>query len=234
MLSFQCKFIHGKTVYVFKSRPSQSRYVSGKQGYPFKLKMTKRRSLNYLTTRILFGATLSVIAFTILIVWILGLTENVSVYKNSILSTTILSVVFFFFLTVGLYKGVKLKDDIGDLTQSIKVSKMPDFSMSGNEMDFTDAGEGIWGIILGVIAWLVVTFLIGLFLWLFGAILWAGIIGILAMLYWIFFRSVRRVFKHSHKCKGDLFRSLTYSLFYTFLYNFWIYGIIFGMHYGLK
>jgi hypothetical protein len=116
----------------------------------------------------------------------------------------------------------------------MKPSKMPDFSMSGNDMDFTDVEEGIWGIILGILLWVLVTLLIGFFLWLFGAILWAGIIGIAAMLYWIFFRSVRRVFKYSNKCKGDLVLSFAYGLFYTFLYNFWIYAIIFGTHYGLK
>jgi hypothetical protein len=79
-----------------------------------------------------------------------------------------------------------------------------------------------------------VTILIAVFLWLFGAVLWTGIIVFMAMLYWIFFRALRLVFKNSNKCKDNLTTSVAYGLGYTTLYNFWIYGIILSTHYLTK
>jgi hypothetical protein len=51
------------------------------------------------------------------------------------------------------------------------------------------------------------------------------VLTFIAMLYWIFFRALRLVFKNSNKSKGDLIESVKWGLTYTTLYNFWIYGI---------
>jgi hypothetical protein len=171
---------------------------------------------------------------TVLSIWLFGLGQHRTIFQNSILSITILSIGFFFFLTIGLYNGVKLKDDIGKLTDKINPSNLPDFSHIGEGRDFLDVGDGIGGIIISIVIWILVTFLIGLFLWLFGVVLWSGIIVFVAMLYWIFFRALRLVFKNSNKCKGNLATSLSYGFLYTILYNFWFYGIIFGVHYLIK
>jgi hypothetical protein len=175
--------------------------------------------------------TIVVIVLTILSIWRFGLGQHRTIFENSILSTSILSVAFFLFLTVGLYKGIKLKDDIGKLTDKLKASNIPDLGNAATGGEFLDFGDGIEGIILSIINWVVVTILITLFFWLFGAIVWTGIIVFIAMLYWIFFRALRLVFKNSNKCKGDLKTSIAYGLGYTTLYNFWIYGIILATHY---
>lgn len=193
------------------------------------LRQTNRKLV---TSKSVIKVTILVTVLTILSIWLFGLGQHRTIFENSILSTTILSIAFFLFLTVGLYKGVKLKDDIGKLIDNLKVSEIP--SLSGSTSDLIDVGEGIEGIILSIVLWVITTILIGIFLWLFSAILWTGIVVFVAMLYWIFFRALRLVFKNSNKCKGNLATSITYGLGYTTLYNFWIYGIILGAHYLIK
>jgi hypothetical protein len=186
------------------------------------------------TSRTVFTVTIVVIVLTILSIWLFGLGQHRTIFENSILSTSILSVAFFLFLTVGLYKGIKLKDDLGKLTDKLKPSKIPNLADAATGVDFIHVGDGIEGIILSIVLWVVVTILIALFFWLFGAVVWTGIIVFIAMLYWIFFRALRLVFKNSNKCKGDLATSIAYGLGYTTLYNFWIYGIILVTHYLIK
>jgi hypothetical protein len=195
--------------------------------------MIIKPTTKYLTTKTVFSVTLIVVTLTILGIWLFGLGQHRSLYDNSLLSTTVLSVGFFLFLTVGLYKGVKLKDNVGKLTDQLKPSKAADFIDVQSGGDFVDAGDGIEGVIMSIFLWIVVTLLIGLFLWLFGAMLWTGIVVFVAMLYWVYFRAVRLVFKNSNKSKGNLVTSIVYGLFYTLLYNCWIYGIIFGTHYWI-
>lgn len=187
-----------------------------------------------LTSKTVFTVTIIVAVLTVLSIWLFGLGQHRTIFENSILSTTVLSIAFYLFLTIGLYNGIKLKDDIGKLTDKINLSNLPDFSHTGEGADFLDVGDGIGGIIISTVLWILMTFLIGLFVWLFGAVLWSGIIVFIAMLYWIFFRALRLVFKNSNKCKGNLTISLVYGFFYTILYNFWIYGVIFGTQYLIK
>lgn len=187
-----------------------------------------------LTSKTVFTVTIIVAVLTVLSIWLFGLGQHRTIFENSILSTTVLSIAFYLFLTIGLYNGIKLKDDIGKLTDKINLSNLPDFSHTGEGADFLDVGDGIGGIIISTVLWILMTFLIGLFVWLFGAVLWSGIIVFIAMLYWIFFRALRLVFKNSNKCKGNLTISLVYRFFYTIFYNFWIYGVIFGTQYLIK
>jgi hypothetical protein len=183
------------------------------------------------TSKTVFTVTIVVTTLTILNVWVFGLGQHRTIFENSVLSTSILSVAFFLFLTIGLYKGLKLKDDLGKITDKLKGSRIPNFADVAAGGDFIHIGDGIAGIILSIVLWVVVTMLIAVFFWLFGAILWTGVIIFIAMLYWIFFRALRLVFKNSNKCKGKLTVSLAYGLGYTTLYNFWIYGIILSTHY---
>lgn len=128
-----------------------------------------------------------------------------------------------------------MKDDIGKITDKINLDKIPDIS-SGIELpsDIPDVGEGIAGIIIGILAWILFSILLLLFIWVFGAIVWTMVLVFAAMLYWIFFRALRLVFKNSNKCKNNLTASFAYGLGYTTLYNFWIYGVILASHYLIK
>lgn len=188
-----------------------------------------------ITSKTVFTVTIIVIVLTVLGIWLFGLGQHRTIYENSILSTSILSAAFFLFLTIGLYKGVKLKDGLGKITDKIKIDKVPDLS-GGLELpsDVPDIEEGIAVVILGILAWVLFSILLLLFIWIFGAVLWTMILVFAAMLYWIFFRALRLVFKNSNKCKNNLMASIAYGLGYTALYNFWIYGIILGAHYLIK
>ena len=185
-----------------------------------------------ITTKSVFSVSLLVTVLTILAIWLFGLGQHRTLFQNSLLSTSILSVAFLLFLTIGLYKGIKLKDDIGKITDRIKTENLPDMSMG---LDLPSAipevGEGLAGIVLGILAWIVFSFLLLVFVWIFGTLMWVMVLAFVAMLYWIFFRALRLVFKRSRKCNGDLKASIAYGLGYTVLYNFWIYGIILSTHY---
>lgn len=183
------------------------------------------------TSKSVVTITSVVVGLTILNVWLFGLGQHRTLFENSLRSTGILSLAFFLFLTLGLYKGIKLKDNMGQLTDKLKPSKIPNLSELGSGSDWIQLGDGIEGILFSLLSWLVVTVLVALFFWLFGAIVWTGIIVFLAILYWIFFRALRLVFKNSNQCRGRLTTSMTYGLAYTMLYISWIYGIILLTHY---
>jgi hypothetical protein len=89
-----------------------------------------------------------------------------------------------------------------------------------------DDAEGIVGVIFGVLLWLLITGLFLFCLWWLGAIFWFSVLLFAAMLYWIFFRALRLVFKNANRCKNKLKESIAYGLGYTLLYNCWIYLII--------
>ncbi len=183
------------------------------------------------TTKTIFIITLMVMTLTILSVWLFGLGKHRSLYLNSILSCTILSVSFFLFLTIGLCKGIKLKDNLGKITNKIKF-KFSDLSGKIDlPFDALDFADDITGIITGIIAWIVFSISILIFIWAVGPLFWSMILAFVAMLYWIFFRALRLVFKNSAKCKDNIAMSMVYAIAYTALYNFWIYGIILSAHY---
>ncbi|WP_299253129.1 hypothetical protein [uncultured Aquimarina sp.] len=185
-----------------------------------------KSKLKYITTKGIFYITLLVISLTILCVWQFGLGKERTIIENSILSTTILSVVFFLFVTIGLYKGAKLKDNLGKITDRLDFDKEGISDVFDIPSEFPDLGDGLEEIVLGVFLWVLITIIIGVLLWLFGGVLWTMVIIFLAMLYWIFFRALRLVFKKSPVCKGYLVKSTGFGLGYTLLYNCWIYIII--------
>lgn len=175
-------------------------------------------------------------ALTVLSVWFFGLGTHRTIIENSYLSTTILSGTFLLFISIGLYKGIKLKDNLGKITDrfdSKKIEKLKDVVLDANS-DVPDIGDGVVGIIMSFIFWLIAAFIISYLFWFFGAILWITVLIFIAMLYWIFFRALRLVFKKSAECKGDYLKSLFYGFSYTVLYNFWIYGIILMIQYFEK
>ena len=91
---------------------------------------------------------------------------------------------------------------------------MPDLS-GGLELpsDLPDLGEGIAGVILGILAWVLFSVLLLLFIWLFGAIVWTMILVFAAMLYWIFFSCTKtgfQKFKQMQRQPDDKYRLWTW------------------------
>ena len=185
-----------------------------------------------LNSRNIFIITLIVISLTILSVWFFGLNNHTSLFKNSLLSTTILSLAFFLFISIGLYKGTKIRDNLGKITDHFDEKKI-DFLKEIFVDDHTsapDVDEGILGIIVSLILWFIMAVILSYLFWLFGSIIWISILTFIAMLYWIFFRAMRLVFKKSTICRGNILNSILYGFSFTILYNFWIYAIIFMTH----
>lgn len=187
----------------------------------------KKRLINSHTV---FVATLVVIPTLSLIVYLTGLEQHRSLYLNSLLSTTILSIVLIVFLATGLYKGWKLKDTIGELKPKNNLDNVPDIGELG-EFHLPDVGEGIAGIILAILLWIVIAILATVVLYFVTTAVWLTILTLGSMLYWVVFRAFRLVFKQGAWCKGDMMRSVATAIAYTFLYNCWIYAIIFGVHF---
>ncbi|WP_210465914.1 hypothetical protein [Rufibacter roseolus] len=98
-------------------------------------------------------------------------------------------------------------------------------SCGGFELGDLGEAEGCGAILLGILAWSVAGLVLAFVLWFFGEVLLVAVGMFMAMLYWIFYRALRLVFRHSPQTRGHFFKSVRYGLVYTFLYNSWIYGI---------
>jgi len=198
--------------------------------------MKNGKKVILVTSKSVFTISLIVAFVTILFVFITGLKINRSIIDNSLISLSILSLSFFTFITCGLYFGFKLKDNIGDLTKQITWESsgsgvFPDFDSGGGKgvMEGSiEAGaeHGIEGIIVTILLWVGITIFLVLLIVFFETIVWAMLMIFLGMLYWVFFRALRLVFKNSVKCKGNFSKSVLLALGYTLLYTSWMYGIV--------
>lgn len=186
-----------------------------------------RRS--FLETKYLFYSTLVIIAIVILSIWISGKGDHRSLFQNSILSISILAGGFFLFISFGLYYGLKLKDNVGSILNKEGFKKYQDNALAIDSLDFDSpiAGDGIGGAILSIVLWIVFSIVLIFLSYFVGLFFWSAILFLAAILYWVFFRALRFVFKNSGKCKGDLLKSFGFGFFYSFLYVSWVYGIIF-------
>jgi hypothetical protein len=189
------------------------------------MKIAKTRKI--INSKNVFIISLLVIVITILSVWFYGIGKHKTVIENSLISTSILSSAFFLFITISLYKGIKLKDTIGKITDKMDTKKtafLKDITLS--DFKVLDVAEGIVGILLSIVLWIIVSLILSYLFFALGTIIWFSILLFLAMLYWLFFRALRLIFKKSAECSGNFERSVFYGFTYTLLYNFWIYGII--------
>jgi glycerol-3-phosphate acyltransferase PlsY len=126
-----------------------------------------------------------------------------------------------------LYRGIKLKVNVGKITSDTVVGSevldvVPDPTAHHHNFDL---GDGIAEIVGAILLWILSAILVALAIWIFRNVVLVVIAAFSAMLYWIFFRAIRLVFKNSNKSKGKVWESIKYGLTYTFLYNFWIYAI---------
>ena len=187
--------------------------------------MRKPKTYKLIESKDVFKITLIVTALTILGVYFWGLGQHNTFFENSIISTTILSIAFFSFIIIGLFNGVKLKDNLGKIVDKYKAIDPTDISSNLTPSDPIDVGEGIAGVILSILLWIVMAIVFAIALWIFSNVLVIAVLTFIAMLYWVFFRALRLVFKNSNRSKGDLLESMKWGFTCTMLYNFWIYGI---------
>lgn len=187
--------------------------------------MRKKKTYTLIKSKSVFTISLIVTTLTILGVYFWGLGRHNTFFENSIISTTILSFAFFSFVTIGLFNGIKLKDNLGQVINNYKTIETSAFPSSLTSSEPVDIGEGIGGIIISIVLWILMAVVFSIALWVFSNVLVIVMLTFAAMLYWVFFRALRLVFKNSNKSKGELLESLKWGFTYTLLYNFWIYGI---------
>ncbi len=165
---------------------------------------------------------------TILTVYFTGVNYHRSITDNFYISLFIIGFSLFAFMNYGLYKGIGIKDDYPkfrgfELGDFIPISgKVPD-------VDFPtiDAGDGIGGIIISTLLWILMALLFFLLLILLEVVFWVSLFIIFAMIYWVFIRALKLVLKKSEETQGDIGRSTVYSVGYTILYLGWIFLIVF-------
>lgn len=187
--------------------------------------MEKTKTYRLAETKTLFTVSLIVGALTIPGVYFWGLGRHHTFFENSMISTTILSIAFFSFITIGLYNGIKLKDNLGQIVDKFKPVYASDISLNLTSSDSVEVGDGIGGIIISILLWILMAIVLSIALWIFSNVLVMVVLTFIAMLYWVFFRALRLIFKNSNRSKGALLESIKWGLTYTILYNCWIYGI---------
>jgi hypothetical protein len=181
-----------------------------------------------------FIISILVMIITLLCVWFFDFGEKRTFFSNTIIALSILSAVFFLFVTGGLYYGVKLRDNKKSFFRKENYTfEPPPIFPEGVDTDL-DFSDGIMGAIFSIIASIVFSILLFLLIWLLGVAFWTLILAFVAMLYWVFLNALRIVFKNSVKCKGKFFESAFHGFIFTFLYTSWMYLMIFAINYTRK
>jgi len=153
------------------------------------------------------------------------------------ISLTILAIFFFVFLAICLFNGLNVLDNYSHklqiqwrkATKNLPESGWIDDAAPGSSsMELPDVGDGLEGVIVGILLWILFTILMVILLFVFQAILWLSVVLFTIATYWVFIRSLKLIFSKSPQCHNDLPKSVLYALGYTALYVGWIYGIVFA------
>lgn len=145
-------------------------------------------------------------------------------------SVGIISLCLILFLSIGLYKGVRIKNEpiVKGKWSPLKGSDAFDLLSYAPDspLPWEIAAEGLGGIIFAIIAWIVFTIVSLILLYLLANVLWGLVFVLAVVIYWIFYRALRQVFIKSRICKGKVGLSIGYGLLFTTLYTGWIYGAL--------
>ena len=180
----------------------------------------------YLKGKSIFIVSIIVIAITVLTVYITGINYNRSITSNFYLSLSIIGAALFLFMTYGLYKGIGLIDNFSAFKDFKLENKLGSYF---SPTDFPDIGiaEGILGILVSIVLWIVMSIVFALLLIFLEAFFWFSIFILLGMLYWVFFRALKLVFTKVKQTKDNLLLSVKYALSYTTLYLGWLFAIVY-------
>jgi hypothetical protein len=179
-----------------------------------------------------FLCAIIIVSFT---VYLVGFQFHRSVYYNSLVTLSVLATAFFSFLSYGLYFGFKIKPTLRKASEKIGyVNSSHSFTPSALDFDlpeFPDVGDGIEGIVAGIILWICMAVLAVLFLFFFETIVWAGILIAVESIHWILYRAIGLALKRSGSTNGNLLRSIQYAAYYTAIYIGWTYAIVFVFYF---
>ena len=157
-----------------------------------------------------------------------GINYNRTITSNLYLSLAIIGFALFLFITYGLYKGIGLIDNFPKFRNFKTGEFIPNSGeFPDMEMPSIATDDGISGLIISILLWIVMSILFLVLLILLEAVFWVSIFIISAMLYWVFFRALRLVFSKSAKTESDIGISAVYSIAYTALYLGWMFVIVY-------
>ncbi len=187
--------------------------------------------------KVLFGkslliASVGTIVVTVVLVYLTGLTSHRSLLDNSLISLTVLALVFFLFLVIGLYNGLNVIDNYShklQLSWRNARRRTPGSSWTSDFPDISapDVGDGLGAIVVGIILWIVLSILLIATLVLLQAVVWATLVLMIIAIYWVFIRGLKLIFSKSPQCEGKFLKSVAYASGYTIMYVGWIYGILY-------
>lgn len=111
-----------------------------------------------------------------------------------------------------------------DVTGSLDVPRFDD-------LEFPDTGDDLIGIIISIVLWILVSVVLLTVLFFLANVIWAVLLVLGLIIYWVFYRALRQAFIKSRICKGNILKSIGYGFVYTVLYTGWIFGIIWSSKY---
>ncbi|MFK7970417.1 MAG: hypothetical protein AB8F95_08625 [Bacteroidia bacterium] len=179
----------------------------------------------YLKGQSIFIVSLIVIALVTLTVYFTGIHVGRTVTTNFYMSLGIVGSCLFFFMTFGLYRGVKLVDNFPDF-KKYEMGDLVSSSGSVPELPIPDGG-GLGEFLVGIVMWIVMTIAVFVMLIVFEFVLWMSLFVLILMLYWVFFRALKYVFSKKDDTRGKLGLSALYALSYTILYTGWMFGVVY-------
>jgi len=152
-----------------------------------------KASKTYLKGKSVFVVSIIVIVITTLTVYITGINYHRSVSENLLISLSIIAAALFLFMSYGLFKGIGLVNNFPKF-KAYTSGELIDIPYGKNSTTNVDAGDGIEGLLLSIVSWILLTIVFVVFLIFLEALLWLSIFVILSMLYWVFFRALKLVF----------------------------------------
>ena len=171
----------------------------------------------YLKGKSVFIVSMLVIVVTALTVYFTGINSHKTITNNFYISLGIIASVLFVFLSYGLYKGIAIEDNFPKL-KGFEFRKNFSKHLTPSEISIIEVREGIAGIILSIVLWIVISIVLIILFIVLETVVWFSVALILAMLYWVFFRALRLVFSKAATIENNLIKSISYAFGYTILY----------------
>lgn len=184
--------------------------------------MKRYKVINAKTATLL---SLAAMVLTLVLVFAIG---HRSILVELEITTGVLAVVLFTFLSFGLYRGVRLQNDplFKEGWKPFGKWDILDFASAGDLFPVEFSGEGLIGIVLTVLAWIAITIVVLILIFLVGNMLWGIIVFMAVMLNWLFYRAYRNVFLKGRACSNRAGLSLAYGGLYTVLYTAWAFILL--------
>lgn len=169
---------------------------------------------------------------TVLVFWF----SNRSFVGEAAIALAIIAAGLFFFLTIGLYRGVRLDAPVmenpeplaeGGLDPALAIIPLDVVpKIEPSLPDVGDTGNDLVGCLLSILVWLAISVLLMVLFWVLVQVLAFVLPWVLLALYWLFYRALRIVFAKADVCCGQLMQSAGYGLLYTGLYTGWLFLLL--------